>query len=756
MNVFLGFYDGDGHSAVNLLKWLSESGGLDGVELRLVVDPETDFNIWTAARCMGCSRETLVLDSHVKGWIPGSNALWLLAAKRAAALGAPWIFLEPDAVPIKHTWAKEIAAAYAEGRKPYMGAIVTHDTPNLPNPYMEGCAVYPPEAYAELKGLVTDNRSWTLSTAGFVVPRATNSPLFQHLWGEKNRPPTFARQGIPGTHVFGLNYIRPATVLFHRSKDGTLIDLLRERKGLRTAPVKPGRQPVIIRRTEAIGDVLCASVVCEKLIGMGYPVEYQSAPAIHCVMRRHCQGIPACSVTGSFHVNLDGAYESDPNRKNKHFHEMFWEVAQKQLRPAGIELGKPLNCTPRIQATPDRSRLTGKGPHVVIIPKSNGWLNRTVPDAIWREASKQIEGTCYWGGTTPGPGGVMDLGIRHLDTLIETIAGADLVVTVDTGPMHIAAALNIPMVVINQSSFAEQHLSDQNDFFTVAPGLSCLNCQLARCPIDSLRPPCMDVDPRMIAAAINKRISRPFVSCIVAVYKPPGRQLNKCLAAVLPQVDEIIVCRDQAGIFPERALTDPKIRYVVLPKNDVGYGRKVNYAARQSAGEWLWMLNDDCYVAPGTIGKLRDCIQPQVGMISHELRYPNGLIQHGGTYRNPGDIGWGHLDHNSSESRIKMPVEMENVTGASVLIRRKAFYQANGFDEEFYLYCEDNAMCLQLRRAGWKIVYTPRASAIHDEHSSTNITPNLHSIMCASHAVLKRKWGWYFEHNRNRAMGTFV
>lgn len=234
MNIFLAFHDGDAQTASNLLTWLNQIGGMAGCDFYFVIDPDTDSGLAMMAKKIGKPKAMFFLDQPVKGWIQGSNALWLKAAEQAQKLDEPWLFLEPDAVPTRQSWAIEIQAEYRRIGKPYMGALVEHKNAFQPNPYLEGCSVYPATAFSEIGAMVKPDKSWTLSTASYVVPRASNSPLFQHLWGEKDTPPTFAKNAVPGTNIFGLSYVKSKTALFHRSKDGSLINLLRQQRGLRT------------------------------------------------------------------------------------------------------------------------------------------------------------------------------------------------------------------------------------------------------------------------------------------------------------------------------------------------------------------------------------------------------------------------------------------------------------------------------------------------------------------------------------------
>ena len=53
------------------------------------------------------------------------------------------------------------------------------------------------------------------------------------------------------------------------------------------------------------------------------------------------------------------------------------------------------------------------------------------------------------------------------------------------------------------------------------------------------------------------------------------------------------------------------------------------------------------------------------------------------------------------------------VNAAFWLLPRPVFAQLRGFDERFYLYCEDTDFCLRLQLAGWQMCKAD-AHAVHD------------------------------------------
>jgi GT2 family glycosyltransferase len=313
-------------------------------------------------------------------------------------------------------------------------------------------------------------------------------------------------------------------------------------------------------------------------------------------------------------------------------------------------------------------------------------------------------------------------------------------------------------VAVSQSSSPEQHLNDQNDYVSVAGDLECLNCQKNLCPINPVTPPCQNVNVAGIVnwskARLRGRLNE-SVSAVIAIYQPDAEILNRCLAAVLPQVNEVVVTRAADGVVPRGTLTHPKILHVQAPGSKIGYGRNLNYGARWSNGKYLLLLNDDVFLEPDAVSILLKEMKPSVGLVSHLLRYPDGKIYHAGVFRQPGQRDWGHIDHLAWHPTFQEPVELENVCGTSVLVRREVHFGIGGFDEDMFLYSEDNDYAMRVRLHGWKIMFTPHAKGIHVGHLSSNKLGDVHGFIRTSNELFHRKWGAYLRHNIGTSLGNF-
>ena len=94
-----------------------------------------------------------------------------------------------------------------------------------------------------------------------------------------------------------------------------------------------------LRRSLALGDVLCATVVADKMWRADRPWKCSVPGGVP--HSRRCKNVASFTEPrGYAHINLDAAYENDPHRASKTFHRMFIDRANQQLGHSGINLGR--------------------------------------------------------------------------------------------------------------------------------------------------------------------------------------------------------------------------------------------------------------------------------------------------------------------------------------------------------------------------------------------------------------------------------
>lgn len=239
MTVVLAFSIGDADQALALLEFIGQLGGCQEYSALLVVDAAVDWS-----KCMDSLtladrtfRNTRIVttESSVTGWPAGANTLWLKAAHHCKCAGTDWIWLEPDAIPLKRGWLVSIDKMRKGSR--YFGQLYPYREQAMY--VLSGIAVYPPEAFDLIGPIIEANptKAWDVSSAEAVVPCATHTKLIHHFYGEKDLAPTFVENRTSETrrNAFTLDQIPDEAVIYHRNKDGTLMGLLRKKLNIVTS-----------------------------------------------------------------------------------------------------------------------------------------------------------------------------------------------------------------------------------------------------------------------------------------------------------------------------------------------------------------------------------------------------------------------------------------------------------------------------------------------------------------------------------------
>lgn len=234
MLVVISTHSGDIQSSIRLLNWIKRLGGTSSHDLLIVSDAGTPFD--QAVKCKeiaeGRFREVRMMANRqsVVGWPDGANDLFRTAsAYILKEWPQPFLWLEPDSVPMRSGWLDEISAEYAKCGKRYMGHIYQNDDPRYPKLLMSGIAVYPEDANRELFLVDYSPLAWDVDCAHIMVGSGHNTKLVSHFWGTLGKPPTFSHEAVPNTNIFSLNTIPESCAIWHRVKDSSLIDLLREK-----------------------------------------------------------------------------------------------------------------------------------------------------------------------------------------------------------------------------------------------------------------------------------------------------------------------------------------------------------------------------------------------------------------------------------------------------------------------------------------------------------------------------------------------
>lgn len=189
---------------------------------------------------------------------------------------------------------------------------------------------------------------------------------------------------------------------------------------------------------------------------------------------------------------------------------------------------------------------------------------------------------------------------------------------------------------------------------------------------------------------------------------------------------------------------------VIRDESPFNYSRLNNTAARHAHGQVLCLLNDDIEVlTPGWLEEMVSfVVQPDVGAVGARLWYPDGTLQHGGVIIGIGGVA-GHAHPRLTRkktgyfNRGVLQQELSAVTGACLMVRRNVFDEVNGLDEQIAVAFNDVDLCLRIRAAGYRNIWTPFAELIHHESASRGYEDNPEKIARFQREVrfMQDRWG---------------
>jgi len=235
---------------------------------------------------------------------------------------------------------------------------------------------------------------------------------------------------------------------------------------------------------------------------------------------------------------------------------------------------------------------------------------------------------------------------------------------------------------------------------------------------------------------------------IIIVNWNAGDLLRRCVQSIIasgPQASYEIVVVDNASQDESLALLranhaelllNERLRVVANSENR-GFGPANNQAFALTTAPFVFLLNPDTEVFPGTIDTLIAIMRSdhRIGACAPKIINPDGSLQIS-VFHNPPRV-WqtvlsnlkiylllprrlrgelllaDHWDHNR---RRLVPM----VSGAAILARREMIEEVGGFDERFQMYAEDNEWCLRMTRAGWRLMFEPAAIVMHHGSQSAS------------------------------------
>ncbi|MBI5356992.1 glycosyltransferase family 2 protein [Candidatus Collierbacteria bacterium] len=230
------------------------------------------------------------------------------------------------------------------------------------------------------------------------------------------------------------------------------------------------------------------------------------------------------------------------------------------------------------------------------------------------------------------------------------------------------------------------------------------------------------------------------IATVILVYGK-SQNLEECLAS--------LKVSNSSGI-------DNKIIVVDNSKDNAGYSGGNNKGILQAlagGAEAVLLLNDDTKVDKSVMVEMLEALKDkQVGMVSPKIYFYPGFEYHKDRYKpkDKGKVIWyagGLIDWNNclgihrgvdevDIGQYQKKEETEFATGCAVLVKKEVFEKIGLYDERYFLYLEDLDLSVRVKRAGFKIIYQPKAVVWHKNAQSSGSGSGLHDYFFTRNRLL--------------------
>lgn len=241
----------------------------------------------------------------------------------------------------------------------------------------------------------------------------------------------------------------------------------------------------------------------------------------------------------------------------------------------------------------------------------------------------------------------------------------------------------------------------------------------------------------------------PLVSIIIPVYNQ-WHLTHSCLMAIYKNTSdipyEVIIADDNSDNQSTEIIKYVKNINFIRNKINLGFLLNCNSAAKQARGKYLVILNNDTNVQKGWLKYLVDLAESnkKAGIVGSKLIFEDGKLQEaGGVIWKDGSVMNYGRRASPNKPEYNYVKEVDYISGACILVRRKLWEMTNGFDERYVpAYYEDTDLAFEMRKLGYLVLYQPKSVVVHFEGEShgTDINEGLKIYQTKNQNKFYMKW----------------
>ena len=220
-----------------------------------------------------------------------------------------------------------------------------------------------------------------------------------------------------------------------------------------------------------------------------------------------------------------------------------------------------------------------------------------------------------------------------------------------------------------------------------------------------------------------------------------GMNHKKYLEALYRSLyDKGITESEFEAIYVDNCSTDGSVEWLqekypqvktIVNSEPLGFGENNNKGVMASKGDYIGIVNPDIIFTEGCFTKIVNMIKTNLGdksIVAPKLLNPDGTVQY--SVRKFVTLKmmlhrWMSWENDKSDNKCVKEYlckdidqtkiqEVDWAMGAALFMNRETYAQLGGFDQRYFLYMEDEDLCLRAWKQRIPVIYYPEIELIHN------------------------------------------
>tara|TARA_B100000795_G_scaffold19825_1_gene13272 strand:- start:3492 stop:4337 length:846 start_codon:yes stop_codon:yes gene_type:complete len=190
-----------------------------------------------------------------------------------------------------------------------------------------------------------------------------------------------------------------------------------------------------------------------------------------------------------------------------------------------------------------------------------------------------------------------------------------------------------------------------------------------------------------------------FLTVVIPSYKSRNRIISHI--SKLSKKLNIIIIENSEDINLKKQISKKFRNTKIYLKRNIGYGRAINFAAKKVNTKYFFVMNPDTTIYNQTLKNLIIAAEKKklFGMMSPE-----------------------HISKKKSNLTNNNIIEKNTLTGGAMLFNTKIFKKIKGFDENIFLYYEENDYFTKCNKLNLKLYLIKNSFHYHKKKDSSSAT----------------------------------